>query len=67
MSEDYLIGMSLQIEGMLLTLFQDKVGSILYLALQTRPNLMYSVTPLSRRSNKATTRDISAVDRLLRT
>ena len=50
----------------LLTLFQEKVGSILYLASQTLPDLMYSVTQLSRRSNKTTARDMASVDRLLR-
>jgi hypothetical protein len=48
------------------TLFQEKVGNILYLASQSRPDLLYSTTQLSRRSNKATSRDMAAVDRLLR-
>ena len=47
------------------TLFQEKVGSILYLASQTRLDLLYAVTQLSRRSKKCTTRDMKAVDRLL--
>jgi hypothetical protein len=47
------------------TLFQEKVGSILYLASQSRPDLLYAITQLSRRSNKCTTRDMKAVDRLL--
>ena len=56
MSEDYLTGMSSHIDDILLTpslqtLFQEKVGSILYLASQTRPDLLYATTQLSRRSN----------------
>jgi hypothetical protein len=47
------------------TLFQEKVGSILYLASQSRPDLLYTITQLSRRSNKCTARDMKAVDRLL--
>jgi hypothetical protein len=46
-------------------LFQEKVGSMLYLASQTRPDLLYSITQLSRRSNKCTARDMKAADRLL--
>ena len=48
------------------TLFQEKVGNILYLASHTRPDLIYSTTQLSRRSNKATSKDMAAVNRLLR-
>ena len=71
MCEDYLTSMSLHTDDILLTTYlqtlsQEKVGSILYLASQTRPDLMYSVTHLSRRSNKTTARDMAAVDRLLR-
>ena len=56
-SEDYLTGMSSHSDDILLTplfqtLFQEKVGSILYLASQSRPDLFYSTTQLSRRSNK---------------
>ena len=71
MSEDYLTGLSLHTDDILLTppfqtLFQEKVGSILYLASQTHPDLFYSTTQLSRRSNKATTRGMAAADGLLR-
>ena len=71
MSEDYLTGMSSKFDDILLTpslqtLFQEKVGSILYLASQTRPDLLYSTMQLSRRSNKTTARDMAAADRLLR-
>ena len=48
------------------TLFQEKVGNILYLSSQTRPDILYATTQLSRRSNKTTARDMAAVDRLLR-
>ena len=70
MQEDYLTSMpDLDTKALLLppfqTLFQEKVGSILYLASQSRPDLLYSVTQLSRRSNKATSRDMKAADRLL--
>ena len=48
------------------TLFQEKVGNILYLASHSRPDLIYATTQLSRRSNKATSKDMAAADRLLR-
>ena len=73
MSEDFLTNMppnnsSNLLSADLQTLFQEKVGSILYLASQTRPDLIYSTTQLSRRSNKChgTLRDMAAADRLLR-
>lgn len=71
MSEDFLTNMPVSLSTSLLppaeqTLFQEKVGSILYLASQTRPDLLYSTTQLSRRSNKCTLRDMAAADRLLR-
>ena len=70
MQEDFLTGMP-EFDSVTLllppqqTLFQEKVGSILYLASQSRPDLLYSITQLSRRSNKATLRDMKASDRLL--
>ena len=71
MAEDFLTNMPISNPSDLLfadlqTLFQEKVGSILYLASQTRPDLLYATTQLSRRSNKCTTRDMAAADRLLR-
>ena len=68
---DHLTGLNLHTDDIILTapfqtLFQGKVGSVLYLASQTRPDLLYSTTQLSRRSNKTTGRDMAAVDRLLR-
>jgi len=70
MREDFLTSLSDHVDDPTLlaeyqTLFQEKVGSILYLASQTRLDLLYSVTQLARRSNKCTTRDMKAVDRLL--
>jgi hypothetical protein len=47
------------------TLFQEKIGNILYLASQSRPDLIYATTQLLRRSNKATIKDMAAADRLL--
>jgi hypothetical protein len=69
MQEDYLTRMPDDDEIQLLpssaqTLFQEKVGTLLYLASQTRPDLLYSVTQLSRRSNKCTLRDMKAADRV---
>ena len=71
MSEDYLTCHNIHIDDTLLTspfqtLFQEKVGSILYLAPHTRPDLLYFTTQLSRRSNKTTARDMAVADRLLR-
>jgi hypothetical protein len=71
MSEDFLTSFKASSDLPLLspalqTLFQEKVGNILYLASHSRPDLIYSTTQLSRRSNKATTKDMAAADRLLR-
>jgi hypothetical protein len=70
MKEDYLTSLPDHVNDPILTLdqqilFQDKVGSLLYLASQIRLDLLYSVTQLSRRSNKCNTRNMKAVDRLL--
>jgi hypothetical protein len=48
------------------TLYMQKVGCLIHLATQSRPDLMFSVTQLSRRNKKATRRDMYAVDRTLR-
>ena len=71
MSEDFLTSLKTSSNLPLLspplqTLFQEKIGNILYLASHTRPDLFYSTVQLSRRSNKATTKDMAAADRLLR-
>ena len=47
------------------TLYMKKVGCLIHLATQARPDLIFSVTQLSRRNKKATRRDMSAVDRIL--
>jgi hypothetical protein len=39
-------------------LFQEKIGSILYLASQSLPDILYATAQLSRRSNKCTARDM---------
>ena len=70
MSEDYLTGMSsysddILLNSLLQTLFEEKVGSILYLASQSRPDLLYATTQLSRRSYKTTARDMAILSRLL--
>jgi hypothetical protein len=46
-------------------LFQDKAGSMLYLASQTHPDLLYAITQLSRCSNKCAARDMKSADLLL--
>jgi hypothetical protein len=48
------------------TLYMAKVGCLIHLATQSRPELILSVTQLSRNNKKATRRDMSAVDRTLR-
>ena len=70
MSEDYLTGMNLHTDDILITpsfqtLFQEMVGSILYKASQTRPDPLYSTTQLSRRRNKTAARNMATIDRLL--
>ena len=71
MAEDFLTSLKTSsdlplLSPVLQTLFQEKVGNILHLASHTRPDLLYSTTQLSRRSNKATTKDMAAADPLLR-
>ena len=48
------------------TLFQEKIGNILFLESHTRSDLLYAIMQLLRRSNKATSKDMAAADRLLR-
>ena len=48
------------------TLYMEKVGCLIHLATQTRPDLILSVTQLSRSNKKATRRDMSAANRVLR-
>ena len=70
MSEDFLTSSKTVSDLPLLplplqTLFQEKIGNILYLASHTRPDLLYATAQLSRKSNKATSKDMSAADKLL--
>jgi hypothetical protein len=44
----------------------SKVGKLIHLATQTRPDILYATTQLSRRNKKASRRDMLAVDRVLR-
>ena len=46
-------------------LFMSKVGCLLYLSTQTRPDIMFAVSQLSRKSRLPTVLDMSAVDRVL--
>ena len=48
------------------TIFQSKVGGLIYLAKQTRPDILFPTTSLSRRCKKPTERDMLAVDHILR-
>ena len=48
------------------TLYMEKVGCLVHLATQSRPDLIFSVTQSSRRNKKATQCDMSAVDQVLR-
>ena len=71
MSETHMTNMSkythlAHLPDNLQTLCMEKVGCLIHLATQSRPELIFSVTPLSRRNKKATRRDMSAVDRALR-
>ena len=71
MSETYVTNMPqyahlVQLSDNHQTLYMEKVDCLIHLATQTRPELIFSVTQLSRRNKKATRRDMSAVDRVLR-
>ena len=46
--------------------FQQKVGCLMYLMTQTRIDLHFSVTQLSRRASRATTKDMITCDRILK-
>ena len=71
MTEDFLTSLKTShnlplLSSDLQTLFQEKIANILFLASNTRPDLIYSTTQLSRRRKEATAKDMSAVDRLIR-
>ena len=62
MSETYVTNMSqsahlAQLPDDSQTLYMEKVGCLIHLATQSRPELMFSVTQLSRRNKRATRRD----------
>ena len=70
MSDRYLPDMSLFISDTVLppdriTLYQEVVGRLQYLADQTRPALKYPVNQLSRRSKAPSRRDVRAARRNL--
>ena len=46
-------------------LFQSKVGTLLFLANQTRPDILYAVNTLSRYTRSPTVQDMAAADRVL--
>ena len=71
MSETYVTNMTkyahlAQLPDDCQTLYMQKVGCLIHLATQSWPELIFSVTQLSRRNKKATRRDMYAVDRTLR-
>ena len=70
MSKTYLTNMdnytNTPLYDTLQTLFMSKVGKLIHLATQTRPNILYATTQLSRRNKKVSRRDMLAVDRVLR-
>eukprot|EP01035_Chromulina_nebulosa_P025306 gene25306-33026_t len=49
----------------LIELFQSKVGTLLYLANQTRPDILFAVNMMSRQTKQPTKHDMLAVDRIL--
>ena len=69
MAETYLTNMSqyanTPLHDTLQTQFMSKVGKLIHLATQTRPDILYATTQLSRRNKKASRRDMLAVDRVL--
>ena len=48
-----------------ITFYQAKVGSLNYLAGNTRPDILFATTMASRRNQNPTGRDMEAVDRIL--
>ena len=50
----------------LVTIFQAKVGGLVYLAKQTRPDILFPVSEMSRQCKMPTQRNMLAVDHILR-
>jgi hypothetical protein len=48
-----------------ISLYQSKVGALLYLATHTRPDILYAVNMASRRTKAPTAWDMDAADRIL--
>jgi hypothetical protein len=47
------------------SLYRSKIGSLLYLATQTRPDILFAVTTLARKTQDPCTADMLAADRAL--
>src|SRR5690606_18437451 len=47
------------------SLFKSKIGSLLYLAVQTRPDILFATCSLARCSLNPSVSDMTAVDRVL--
>ena len=45
--------------------YQSKVGSVLWLAIMTRPDILYAVSMASTKTKNPTTSDLAAVDKIL--
>ena len=49
-----------------ITTYQSRIGGLLYLAIMTRPDILYAVITLSQHTQSPTEHDMAAVERLLR-
>jgi len=47
------------------TMFQSKVGTLLYLAIMTRPDILYATSIMTTKTKQPTSTDLKAVDRIL--
>ena len=47
------------------TMFQSKVGTLLYLAIMTRPDILYATSIMTTKTKQPTSTDLIAVDRIL--
>jgi len=48
-----------------ISLYQAKVGALLYVATHTRPDILYAINMASRNSKHPSTNDMAAVDRII--